>query len=216
MAGKEEQARMVPVFLKPSKDRRIVVFGGGEVAYRKCRQFRGFDITVIAEDAVDGISEVADRLILAEVVPEDVAGYLDGAFAAVAATNSQELNAAIRDEALRCGVLANSAHGGGDLLLPSSVRKRNFTVAVSSEGSAPAFPPYVASKIDGFLGPEYEDMLDLLTELRKGLKERISRQPDRARFLAEVLADEAVWNLLRNGDRAGAEKEVRKILEKYH
>ena len=116
-----------------------------------------------------------------------------------------------REEAEECLADIDSLKEAGKLYAPDKFeglardfRKRNFTVAVSSEGSAPAFPPYVASKIDGFLGPEYEDMLDLLTELRKGLKERISRQPDRARFLAEVLADEAVWNLLRNGDGAGA------------
>jgi siroheme synthase-like protein len=210
-----DDERMVPVFLKPSKDRRIVVFGGGKVAYRKCRQFKGFDITVVAEDTVDEISDVADRVILAEVVPEEVPEYLDGAFIVVAATNSKELNDAIREEASKYGVLVNSAHGGGDVLLPSSVRKRNFTVAVSSEGAAAAFPPYVAKKIDSYLGPEYEDMLDLLSELRKDLKSEISTQPKRAEYLAEVLDTEHIWELLKAGDKDGAKAEASALMSKY-
>lgn len=35
--------RMVPVFLVPT-GRKVVVFGGGAVALRKCRHFEGFRI----------------------------------------------------------------------------------------------------------------------------------------------------------------------------
>ena len=57
-------ARKVPVFLEPTKDRRIAVFGGGMVAYRKCRQFEGFDITVIA----DIIKAGADAVVAGNAV----------------------------------------------------------------------------------------------------------------------------------------------------
>lgn len=40
-------ASMSPVFLAPG-GRRVAVFGGGAVALRKCRHFRGFRIRVIA------------------------------------------------------------------------------------------------------------------------------------------------------------------------
>ena len=207
--------RAVPVFLKPSKDRKIVVFGGGNVALRKCRQFAGFDITVIADRLVPGIEEVCDRTVVEHFDVSDLGRYLEGAFITIAATDSQSLNSAIAKASLDAGVLTNSAHGGGDILLPSSVRKENYTVAVSSEGSVPAFPPYVAKMIDGFLGPEYDLMMELLKTLRKDLKEIVSQQPKRAEFLAEVLDDQNVWDLLRNDDLDGALKASRTIEEKY-
>ena len=185
------------------------------VAYRKCRQFEGFDITVIADRTVPEMDSVCDRIVLAHFDPSDLDQYLEGVFIAVAATDSKALNAAITETAKKHGCLVNSAHGGGDVLLPSSVRKENYTVAVSSEGSVPAFPPYVAKMIDEFLGPEYDLMMDLLRTLRKDLQEKVSQQPRRAEFLAEVLDSEEVWDALRAGDSGKAMEIARSIQAKY-
>ncbi|AGI48234.1 siroheme synthase, N-terminal domain protein [Thermoplasmatales archaeon BRNA1] len=201
--------------MKPSKDRKIVVFGGGNVALRKCRQFAGFDITVIADRTVPGIEDACDRVVIEHFDSSDLGRYLDGAFIAIAATDSQSLNAEIAKTSLSAGVLTNSAHGGGDILLPSSVRKRGYTVAVSSEGSVPAFPPIVAKDIDAFLGEEYDLMLDLLIKIRQDIKSVISTQPMRAKCLAEILDNEDIWHNLKDGDTEGAEKAAFAIREKY-
>ena len=47
-------------------------------------------------------------------------------------------------------------------------------------------------------------MLELLVELRKVIRDRIPTQPERAKFLADVLADEGIWGMLRDGDADGA------------
>ena len=86
---------------------------------------------------------------------------------------------------------------------------------MSSEGSVPAFPPYVAKMIDGFLGPEYDLMMDLLRTLRKDLQEKVSQQPRRAEFLAEVLDNKEVWDALRAGDSGKAMEIARSIQAKY-
>ena len=70
---------------------------------------------------------------------------------------------------------------------------------MSSEGRVPAFPPYVIERIDEMLDPSYDAMLALLVDLRAVIRERIPTQPARAEFLAGVLADEGVWDLLREG-----------------
>ena len=207
--------RKVPVFLEPTKDRKIAVFGGGMVAYRKCKQFEGFHITVIADRTVPDMENVCDDIILAHFDPSNLDKYLKGVFIAVAATDSKTLNAAITETAKKHGCLVNSAHGGGDILLPSSVRKENYTVAVSSEGSVPAFPPYVARMIDGFLGPEYDLMMELLKTLRQDLPQRVSQQPRRAEFLAEVLENKEIWDALKDGNTDKALGLSRSIEAKY-
>ena len=208
-------ARMVPVFLCPDKKRKIVVFGGGDVALRKCRQFDGFRIMVVAERIVSGIREVCDEVVCERFDPSDISAYINGAFIAVAATDSKELNAAIAASAKAAGILVNSAHGGGDVLLPSSVRKNGYTVSVSSEGSVPAFPPYVAKKIDEFLGDEYDLMLDLLKEIRKEIRTRVKEQSDRAKLLADILNDDDIWHMLEVKDTDGALDAAERIEKTY-
>lgn len=194
---------MVPVFLRPG-GQRIVVFGGGHVALRKCQQFVGFKLTVVAAEIMPELQALADRIIIVRFDPADLSPYLAGAFLAVAATDSRELNDAIVVAAGRAGIPVNSATGGGDILLPSVVRKKEYTVAVSSEGLVPAFPPYVAARLDEFLGPEYDAMLDLLAGLRAEIRTEIPTQPARAACLAAVLASDEVWSRLKAGDRTGA------------
>ena len=138
------------------------------------------------------------------VDPETAGRYMDGSDIVVAATYDHGLNDAIRDVSMSRGIMTNSAHGGGDVLIPSTLHRDGYTVTVSSEGRVPAFPPYVIERIDGFLDQSYDSMLELLVELRKVIRDRIPTQPGRAEFLASVLADEAVWGMLRDGDKEGA------------
>ncbi len=195
--------RMVPVFLAPA-GRRIVVFGGGAVALRKCKHFEGFRIEVVAEEVLPEVAEAAEAVVRSTVTAGNAGLFMDGADMVIAATSSKELNGAIRDAAMKRGILVNSAHGGGDVLIPSTLRRGGFTVAVSSEGSAPAFPPYVAAQIDGFLDGSYEKMLGLLVELRPAVMEQIGTQPERAEALERIIKDPEIWRMLRSGDDEGA------------
>lgn len=198
-----ETVRMSPIFLSPG-DRLVVVFGGGPVALRKCRHFEGFRLRVVAPDVMDELRDLADEVVSEAVDPGSAGRYMDGADIVVAATSSHGLNDSIRDIAMSKGIMTNSAHGGGDVLIPSTLRRDGFTVTVSSEGRVPAFPPYVISKIDGFLDPSYDSMLRLLVRLRAYIRDRIPTQPGRAEFLAGVLADDGIWALLEDGDEDAA------------
>jgi siroheme synthase (precorrin-2 oxidase/ferrochelatase) len=51
--------------------------------------------------------------------------------------------------------------------------------------------------LDGFLDESYDSMLDLLMRIRPIIKEKLETQPERAKFLADVLENEKVWALLK-------------------
>ena len=159
----------------------------------------------MAEKVLPELEEVADEVVLARIDSETAGGYMDGSDIVVAATSDHSLNDSIRDASMSRGIMTNSAHGGGDVLIPSTVRRDGWAFCVSSLGSAPAFPPYVASAIDGMLDSSYDLMLRLLTDIRPAVMEGIADQPSRAGFLADVLHDEEVWDLLRSGDLSSAE-----------
>jgi len=197
--AESERILMSPIYLSP-RGRRIVVFGGGKVALRKCQHFEGFRITVVSKEILPELRELADEVIEKEIDPETAADFMDGADMVIAATSIHSLNDAIRDISLSKGIMTNSAHGGGDVLIPSVLKRPGYSVTVSSEGRVPAFPPYVVDKLDGFLDPSYDAMLDLLVKLRPIVKEKIPTQPERAKFLASVLNDRGTWDLLRDGN----------------
>lgn len=194
-----EDIRMSPVFLAPA-DRKITVFGGGKVALRKCRHFQGFEIKVVAEEILPEIRELADSCVETTITEANAGELMEGADIVLASTSSKELNFMIRDIAKEKRIPVNSAHGGGDVLIPSTLRRGGFTITVSSEGRAPAFPPYVIREIDNHLDDGYEKMLELLAKLRPEVMGKISEQPERARILAEILENEDIWNMLRSGE----------------
>lgn len=193
-----EKILMSPVVLSPG-NRKITVFGGGRVALRKCQHLEGFRIKVVADAVLPELRDIADEVILEKVDPATAGKYMEGADIVVAATSDHALNDSIRDISMGKGIMTNSAHGGGDLLIPSVLHRDGYTVTVSSEGRVPAFPPYVIRMLDGFLDESYDRMLELLMRIRPIVKERIAAQPDRARFLADVLDDGEIWELLRAG-----------------
>ncbi len=204
----EERILMSPIYLSP-RGRRIVVFGGGKVALRKCMHFEGFHITVVSIEVLPELREIADEVIEAKVEPDTAAEYMEGADIVIAATSVHELNDSIRDISLSKGIMTNSAHGGGDVLIPSVLKRPGYSVTVSSEGRVPAFPPYVIRALDDFLDPSYDAMLDLLMRVRPVIRDRIATQPERARFLADILDNKDVWALLREGREDDA---LRKVL----
>lgn len=198
-----ERILMSPIYLSPG-NRKIVVFGGGKVALRKCQHFEGFHIKVISKEILPELRELADETVIADIDPETAAQYMEGADIVIAATSVHELNNSIRDISLSKGIMTNSAHGGGDVLIPSVLKRPGYSVTVSSEGRVPAFPPYVIDRLDEFLDPSYEAMLDLLVEIRPIVKEKIATQPERAKVLAEILRDKGTWDLLREGQNKRA------------
>lgn len=206
-----EKILMSPILLSPGS-RLIVVFGGGPVALRKCRHFEGFRFRIVAETILPELKELAEEIHEVTIDPQTADKFMNGASMVIAATNSHELNDAIRDLSMSKGIMTNSAHGGGDVLIPSTLERNGYKITVSSEGRVPAFPPYVIKAIDEYLDPSYDLMLELLVELRKEIRELIPTQPARAKFLAEVMEDRGIWMLLKQNDlRRARNRAMRKV-----
>ena len=195
--------RLAPVYFEPC-GRTITVFGGGNVALRKIKHFEGFRIRVISRDILPEIRDIADECVQCGITEETVRANLGGTFIAVAATDSKSLNAMVRDTAKDAGIPVNSAHGGGDVLIPSTIRKRNYSICISSEGKVPAFPPYLAELIEPVLDPSLDDMVDLMVRIRPLVMSEIPEQKARAEILRDILHDGSIWEAVRSGDAEGA------------
>ena len=184
----------IPIFMETSK-LRVIVFGGGNVALRKCKYFEGAEITVVTREIIPELKEMVSDVKIGDI-PEDVRQMIDPYDLVIAATDDRELNCRIRDDALSMGINVNSAHGGGNILIPSVLKREGYSVAVSSMGRVPAFPPYIVTELDRFLEPKYDRMLDFMVEMRKYAMDNISPQHRRREFLESVLYDPEIQNLI--------------------
>ena len=194
----------IPVFIESSK-LKVIVFGGGNVALRKCRYFSDAEITVVSKEVLPELREIAHEVIIREI-HEDIRRMIDPYDLVIAATDDKELNGLIRDDALYMGININSSHGGGNILIPSVLERDGYYVAVSSEGRVPAFPPYIVSVLDGMLDEKYDRMLELMQEMRKYSLANISPQPKRREFLESIIYDPDVQKAVAENRMKDAKK----------
>ncbi|HEX4403379.1 MAG TPA: uroporphyrinogen-III C-methyltransferase [Polyangia bacterium] len=147
---------LFPLFLKLA-GRDVLVVGAGPVGTSKARSLleAGARVTVVAPDATAEVRELAAAGALALHARAFVAGDLEGAWLVVAAaTPDVNRDVAAAGEARRTFVLAvddpasASAYGGG------VVRKGGVTIAVSTDGRAPALAGLLREGLEAVLPDE--------------------------------------------------------------
>ena len=200
---------LVPLFVSVG-DMHVTVFGGGPVALRKCKHFKGADITVVALEVIPEIRAIASEIIVSRA--EDAMHLISRNDIVVAATNDKELNDKIKDAALLKGKHVNSAHGGGDILIPSVLERKGYAVAVSSLGAVPAFPPYVVEELDRFLDEKFDLMFDVISKIRDECR-NMWTQPLRSKFLRNVLHDPSVLAYVEEGKKGLAVERAKRMME---
>lgn len=187
---------MIPLFIDVT-GRRIVIFGGGDVAARKAAYFSGrAAVDVVSRSFMPAFAGLDVNRIKADLGPDSdttVRTYLDGAFLVIAATSDPGINNDIGRICRQSNVLFNNADGeSGDVILPAIAAGKNYTIAVSTSGSSPAVSRYVREKIEEIF-PALDDMIALQSRLRDVLKEMEPEQEKRSAILTRVLQDPAVW-----------------------
>jgi siroheme synthase-like protein len=156
------------------RGRRAVVVGAGRIAARKIEPLLdlGADVVVVAPSVGDEVRAWADagRLALRErsFTPDD----LDDAWLAVTATDDPAVNAAVfaAGEARRVWVNSADDPSNCSFTLMSVVRRSDVVVAIGTGGRSPALATYLKRQVSDELGPEYETLLELLSEARESMR----------------------------------------------
>ena len=88
---------------------------------------------------------------------------------AFAATNRRELNAAVSREARERGIPVNVADepAEGDFALPSTLRRGQLQVAVSTGGASPALARRIRQELESAFGPEWAGVVAELGRARR-------------------------------------------------
>jgi siroheme synthase-like protein len=199
---------LYPINLRLKGERALVV-GGGHVAAGKVRGLldAGADVTVIAPDVVDEVAALPVTIEQRAYESTDVQGFR----VVVAATNDPAVNHAVYVDGEAAGVLVNAADDPDNcrFTLPARVRRGPLLVTFATGGRSPAIAKWLRRRYEDEFGPEYEVLIDLLSETRDELRARgqSTESPGWQRAL-----DSGMLELIREGNLAEAKERLQACL----
>ena len=156
------------------RGRRVVVIGAGRIAARKIESLLavGAAVEVVAPEVGDEVRALAGagRVVLHERRFE--AADLDGAWLAFTATGDPAVDRAVFEAGEAARVWVNSADDPANcsFTLMSLVRRAELVVAIGTGGRSPALATHLRRRLEEEIGPEYETLLELLSEARESLR----------------------------------------------
>lgn len=184
---------------------KIVVVGGGKVAYRKVRQLQcyGGKVKVVSPE-LDTLFETLPQPFTYLRRPYGV-DVLEGATLVMAATNDRGLNEAIGIYCQRHEILCNVAtdEALSSFIVPASVQRGELVLSVTTGGASPALTTKIKEALEAQYPPNYADYVSLLGEARKKLKREMPDEMKRRQALKGLvdLTPEALRQFLLEEER---------------
>jgi siroheme synthase-like protein len=173
------------VFLKLAA-RRVLVVGGGPVAASKLRALLDADaqVTVVAPDIVPEILQQPVECIRRPFAASD----LDGACFVVAAA-PPDVNRQVSAEAHARGLFVNAVDDmeNASAYLGAIVRRAGVTMALSTDGEAPALVGLIREALEDLLPDDLDRWMDCAREARREWLARQVPMAQRRPLLLEAL-----------------------------
>jgi precorrin-2 dehydrogenase/sirohydrochlorin ferrochelatase len=164
------ECRYYPI-LVDLKGRKVLVVGGGKVAYRKIVTLldHGASVEVIARDLDRPLAELVEKGLIRNGGQEFCVDHLNGVFLVIAATSDAELNRRVSEKAQEKGLLVNAVDQPADcnFIVPSILRRGDLVVSVSTSGKSPAFARKIRKDLEEHFGDEFESFLTVMGRLRE-------------------------------------------------
>jgi len=204
------EAGFYPIVLR-LRGRRVLVVGGGKVAARRAIGLLEAGARVIVVSPV--FSPVFVRLISAGAVTAIERPYQTGDLAdvalVIAATDNPGVNAQVRKDARRAGVLVSVADDpeNSDFIAPAVVRRGDLLFAISSGGASPGLVGQLRRELDLLVPEDAAVLVRLLAKARQRVQRAVA-DPERRRELMNRLVTVDLLSALRTG---GSEAVIRQI-----
>ena len=197
------------------RGRNCLVVGGGVIAERKVESLVecGARVTVVTCEATTGLAALAQGgeidLWLRSYTSDDLAGK----FLVIAATDDPAVQARIGEEAKERGLLVNVVDEPANctFIVPAVARRGELSIAISTGGRSPALAARIREKLEGLFGPEYEEWVDLLGQLRAPLA-ALFPDPEERKAAWYRIVDSDCAELIRRGERDLMQKQLDDLL----
>ena len=176
---------MFPAFLN-LKSRRVVLVGGGRVATSKLESLltAGAQVTVVAPEIHPGIEREGVEIVRRAFEDHD----LDGAWWVVAAA-PPPVNRQVQEAAETRRVFVNAVDDPrhATAFLGGVVRRDGVTIAISTDGRAPALAGLLREALDGWLPRELDAWMKASDDARRAWREQLVPMEQRRPQLLETL-----------------------------
>lgn len=193
--------------------RRCVVVGGGRIAARKVEGLldAGARVHVVAPELVPELEDLRDRAAITVAPRGFEPADLDGAWLATTATGDPEVDHAVYEAGSERRVWVNSADDPANcsFTLMSVVRRGDIVVTVGTNGRSPALATWLRDHVRDEMGPEYEKLLEVLSEAREAMR-TAGRSSETADWRKAF--DSGILDLIRGGRIPEAKELLRACL----
>ncbi len=192
--------RYYPVYLD-IQNRKCLVVGGGSVGTRKVMTLMdcGASVTVVSPDFTTQLFQLADTRAIKLKKRPYRSSDLDGMFLVIGATNNEELNRQISEDAQRLNKLCNIADRpeACNFILPSFINRGDLIIAISTSGKSPALAKKLRKDLENEFGQEYAEFLRLMGVIRQRLLSK-NRDSKTHKYLFEQLISRGLIEMIKN------------------
>ena len=187
-----------PVFVE-LEGKKVVVVGGGKVAYRKVLALMecGATIHLAGRELTQALRELIDNGRIHFLGREFNEGSLENAFMVIAATDDKELNHQISKCARKMGILVNAVDQPPDcdFIVPSILKRGDLQIAISTSGKSPALARRIRKRLEAQFGEEYATFLAMMGHLRKEILSLGLPQKENSRIFQKIVDSDLLENV---------------------
>ena len=184
---------LLPIFLN-IKDKKCVVVGGGEVAFRKAALLlrAGADLHIVALSLSDELRKLCVAHACTMTAREFDESDLSDAILVVAATDDLITNERVSVIASKLNIPVNVVDQPHlcSFIMPSIVDRSPIVVAISSGGTSPILTRKLKELNESMIPGRIDKLAELLGSFRGRVKSEIGDFSERVRFWESVLDSE--------------------------
>lgn len=202
----------------------VIVVGGGSEGYRKTQSFvdSGAKIWVISKVFSSGFQKLheAKKVALLKTEIQDAKAFVDSLNpkpdVLLAVTDDPRLNLELVKAAKSAGCMVYSVDNPAlsDFILPAVAKVGEVKIAVSTSGKSPVMARLLRQRIEKMITPEDLLEIQLQAHVRSILKERVSDPKVRTKMLYEILNNDKIKQVLKEGKLCEAQEIAMKLLQK--
>ena len=195
--------------------RPCLVVGGGKVAERKVMGLRSCaaQVSVISPELTDSLLQLHSDGFIHWINREYEPGDLKGTFLVIAATDDEETQKQIYEEAATLNILLNVADVPKrcNFILPATMKQGDLVISISTAGKSPALARKLRMELEKRYGAEYKTLVDILGAIRPDILASGLTQPENEQLFKQLLHDDlTAW--IRTKDWSSMEEHFRTVL----
>jgi len=191
---------------------RAIVVGGGKIALRKVQALVACDadVVVVSPDFCPELAAMSEITRIGRCYED---GDLCNAVVVISATDSEEVNRRVWEDAQDAGIPVNVVDQPArcTFTVPAVLKRGDILITVSTGGAGPALSGSIRRHLEDVIGPEYAEFLELLKPMRQRVLETHLTFEERA-VLMRAMSGQDVLGILRDQGREAAQEHVDNML----